>query len=188
LKAAALRSWIIGLGIKARSIRQILIPLRGAIELAIIDEIIENNPLDRMMMKKILNPDAFEVEFETAPFSAEEISAMLAGGVKGQVLNVFQFALCTGMRPSEYITLRWPSISMAEFKIAVERSRSMGVSREKLKTQAARRLIDMHKGAHDALLAQMEHTYLAGGLVFQDPSRSKAATPAAAGPRKGPLP
>lgn len=172
LKAPAIRAWIVGLDIKARSIRQIFIPLRGALELAIIDEIIENNPLDRVMMNKILSPDAYEVDFEPDPFSADEIGSML-DAARGQVRNVFQFALCTGMRPSEYIALRWPSISMREFRVAVERSRAMGVSREKLKTRSARRTVDLRQGAYDALLAQMEHTYLAGELVFHDPKTRK---------------
>lgn len=62
------------------------------------------------------------------------------------------------------------AISLQEFKISVERSRAAGVTQERTKTKSGRRLIDLRQGAHDALIAQMQHTYLAGDLVFQDPA------------------
>lgn len=169
LKPAALRAWIIGFNNKARVIRQMLIPLRGALELAITDDIIESNPLDRVKLSKILSREAYDYDFETDPFSSAEIQAIL-GACEGQLKNVYQFAFYTGMRPSEYIALRWPAISLQEFKVSVERSRAAGVTQERTKTKSGRRLIDLRQGAHDALIAQMQHTYLAGDLVFQDPA------------------
>lgn len=169
LRAAEIRAWIVGFTNNARVIRQMLIPLRGALELAITDDIIEANPLDRVKLRKILSRDAYDYDFETDPFTSAEIQAIL-DSCDGQLRNVYQFAFCTGMRPSEYIALRWPAVSMQEFKVSVERARAAGVTLERTKTKAGRRLIDLRRGAHDALLAQMQHTFLAGDLVFNDPA------------------
>ena len=169
LTPAALRTWIVDLSLKATSVRQILIPLRGALELAINDDLIESNPLDRVKLQKTLDRDAYKAEYEVDPFSAQEIAAIL-GAAQGQARNVFQFAFYTGMRPSEYIALRWESIDWAGFKAKVERSRVMGESREELKTRAGRRLVDLRRGAVEALVAQKQHSFLAGGLVFHDPA------------------
>lgn len=169
LTPAALRTWIVDLSLKATSVRQVLIPLRGALELAINDDLIDSNPLDRVKLQKTLDRDAYKAEYEVDPFSAQEIAAIL-GAAQGQARNVFQFAFYTGMRPSEYIALRWESIDWAGFKAKVERSRVMGESREELKTRAGRRLVDLRRGAVEALVAQKQHSFLAGGLVFFDPA------------------
>lgn len=172
LTPAALRAWLATFTCKARSVRQLLIPLRGALELAVNDDLIESSPLDRVKLQKILDRDAYEVEFETDPFSAQEIEAILAAS-SGQERNVFQFAFCTGMRPSEYIALRWESIDWGGLQAKVERVRVMGKSREGVKTRAGRRLVDLRKGAYDALVAQKQHSALANGLVFLDPATGK---------------
>ena len=172
LKPAALRSWIATLELKARSLRQMLIPLRGAIELALNDELIDDNPLDRVKLKKILSQEAYDVEAEPDPFSASEILTLLET-YPGQVRNVFQFAFYSGMRPSEIIALRWESVDWLAMLIKVERSRTAGVSREKLKTKSSRRTVDLRQGAYEALLDQRQYSELAGGLVFLDPATGK---------------
>ena len=55
----------------------------------------------------------------------------------------------------------------------LERSRVMGESREELKTRAGRRLVDLRRGAVEALVAQRQHSFLAGGLVFLDPANGQ---------------
>lgn len=169
LTPAALREWIGTLKCKARTIRQILIPLRSALEQAVNDDLIESNPLDRVKLNKLLEKEARKVEFVTDPFSADEIAAIL-NACEGQERNVWQFAFATGMRPSEYIALQWESIDWVHYRVKVERARVVGVVKDSTKTEAGLRLIDMRKGAYDALLAQKEHTALAGGLVFHDPA------------------
>lgn len=168
LRPAALREWIGDMKLKARSVRQVLIPLRGALEQAVNDDMIEYNPLDRVKLKKILTKEAKRVEFVTDPFSAEEIQAILAQ-CEGQEHNVFKFALATGMRPSEYIALRWSAIDWVHGTVRVERARVAGVTREETKTAAGVRDIDLRNGAYDALMAQKQHTALENDLVFHDP-------------------
>lgn len=168
LTPAALREWIGTLTCKARTIRQILIPLRGALEQAVNDDLIEGNPLDRVKLNKILDKESRKVEFIADPFSAEEIAAILAT-CEGQERNVWQFAFATGMRPSEYIALEWGSVDWIHGSVRVERARVVGITKSETKTSAGLRLIDMRQGAHDALMAQKRHTLLDDGTVFHDP-------------------
>lgn len=167
LTPAALRAWIGAFDCKARTLRQILVPLRGALELAVNDDLIESSPLDRVKLRKILDRDAYKVEFVTDPFNAAEIAAIL-DACSGQERNVWQFAFATGMRPSEYIALRWESVDMAALTVRVARARVMGSTVDEVKTYAGKRLIDIRQGAYDALMSQKQHSALANGLVFLD--------------------
>ncbi|MYM81145.1 DUF3596 domain-containing protein [Duganella sp. FT50W] len=169
---AMLRAWIAPLEMKARSLRQILIPLRGAFDLAVNDDLIEDNPLDRVKLKKILTREAYDNDFEPDPLNAQEITAILSR-LDGQVRNVFQFAFCTGMRPSEYIALRWSEVDFDQMLVRVERSRVDGISRDELKTKSGRRTIDLRCGAHEALLNQQQYSAEGNDLVFLDPATGK---------------
>lgn len=172
LKPAALRAWIATLKLKARSVRQMLIPLRSALEQAVNDDLIEYNPLDRVKLNKILDKESKRVEFVPDPFSADEIRAILAA-CDGQHRNVLLFAFTTGMRPSEYVALRWSSIDWIHGTVAVERSRVVKVTRDETKTEAGMRIIDLRNGALDALMAQKQFTALQNDLVFHDPKYNK---------------
>jgi len=167
LTPALLRPWIAGMKIKARSIRQYLIPLRGALDQAVNDDLIEFNPLDRVKLRKVLDRDAHVVEFEADPFSAVEIAAVLAA-CKGQERTMFQFAFCTGMRPSEYMALEWSSVDIGAGMVGVDRALVAREVKDEAKTRAGIRKIDLRNGAMLALLSQMEITGEAGGRVFHD--------------------
>lgn len=169
LTPAALRAWIGEFKLKARSVRQILIPLRSTLEQAVNDDLIESNPMDRVKLKKILSRDAYIVEFVADPFSPDEIAAILAA-CDGQERNMWKFAFTTGMRPSEYIALRWESVDWIGCTVKVERTRVMSENADEVKTRAGRRLIDLRQAAHEALKDQMQHSALANGLVFLNPS------------------
>lgn len=173
LAPAGLRAWIADFNVKARTLRQILIPLRSALEQAVNDDLIEANPLDRVKLGKLLAIDAKTVEFVVDPFSIEEITAILEACELEQERNLWAFAFATGMRPSEYIALEWPSIGWGDGSIRVERARTARTTTRRTKTAAGLRSMDMRQGAQDALLAQKAHTALAGGVVFHDPAYGK---------------
>lgn len=172
LAPAALRSWLAELNLKAPSIRQLLIPLRSALDQAVNDDLIESSPIDRVKLRKVLSRDAYGARSVADPFSADEIRAIL-GACDGQLKNAWQFAFATGMRPSEYMALRWESVDLIAGTVKVERARVVGVTRDETKTWAGKRLIDMRRGAFDALKAQEQHSRLAGGLVFFDPATGR---------------
>ncbi|WP_426075124.1 hypothetical protein [Janthinobacterium sp. DSP2-3-3] len=45
---------------------------------------------------------------------------LILDAAQGRARNVFQFAFYKGMRPSEYIALRWESIDWAGFNVRVD--------------------------------------------------------------------
>jgi len=169
LAPADLRTWIGAVDMKARSIRQMLIPLRSALDQAVNDDLIEGNPLDRVKLNKILSRESKKVEYEVDPFSAAEIKAIL-DACSGQERNVFLFAFTTGLRPSEYIALRWSSIDLVGGTVLVERSRVVGITREETKTDSGRRAVDLRNGALQALHDQKQYTAFKDELVFHDPA------------------
>lgn len=168
LTPAILRAWIASLSTKARTIRSILIPLRSALDRAVNDDLIEGNPLDRVKISRILPKESRRVEYVVDPFSADEIDAILAA-CEGQERNVLLFAFSTGMRPSEYLALRWASVDWINLTVMVERTSVLGITREETKTHSGRRAIDLRNGALQALRAQRSFTELQDDLVFQNP-------------------
>jgi integrase len=172
LAPAALRAWLAELNLKAPSIRQLLIPLRSALDQAVNDDLIESSPLDRVKLRKVLSRDAYDSEPAADPFGPDEIRAILSA-CDGQLRNVWQFAFATGMRPSEYMALRWESVDLVAGTVKVERARVVSVTKDETKTRAGKRLIDLRRGAHDALKAQEQHSRLANELVFLDPATGR---------------
>jgi integrase len=169
LTPTMLKTWAGDLTTKANTAQQFLIPLRAALDLAVDDEVIAFNPLSRVKLKKVMPKEAFETDPVADPFSADEITAILAQ-FSGQERNVFAFAFATGMRPSEYIALDWDCIDFERNMIRVRRVLVEGKFRDVTKTKDGKRLIDIRRGALDALIAQKPNTQLAGGLVFHDPA------------------
>lgn len=168
LKPRQLRTWIATLDSKVKTIRNILTPLRNVIEIAINDDIIQNNPLDRVKLSKLLSREALQSAFVVDPFNIMEINAILAV-CEGQEKNLWKFAFATGMRTSEFIALEWPSIDWVGHTIPVERVRVEGITKPYMKTDAGKRSINMRQAAFEALKDQQAYTKLAGGLVFLDP-------------------
>lgn len=167
LTPAAIRAWIGTLDCKVKTVRNILTPLRNALEQAVNDDMIEYNPLERVKLAKIMPREARKSDYVPDPFDMTEITAIL-DKCDGQERNFFRFAFATGMRTSELIALEWGDIDWLKGKISVDRGRVEGQIKDP-KTNAGRRKIDMLRGAFDALVAQRAFTGLAGKLVFHDP-------------------
>lgn len=168
LTPAAIRAWIGTLDCKIKTVRNILTPLRNALEQAVNDDLIQYSPLERVKLAKIMPREARKSDFEPDPFDMDEITAILAACV-GQERNLWKHAFATGMRTSEFIALEWASIDWVHDRIHVERVRVERITKDDAKTMAGLRAIDMLQGAYDALIDQQAHTKLAGGLVFHDP-------------------
>lgn len=167
LNAPLLRAWISTLDCKIKTIRNILTPLRNALEQAVNDDLIAANPLDRVKLTKIVPREARKSDYEPDPFDIDEIIAILAA-CEGAERNLWQFAFGTGMRTSEFIALEWSSIDYVHYRVSVDQVRVEGITKDHAKTLAGTRKIDLVSGAYQALLAQQSHTKLAGGLVFLD--------------------
>ncbi len=103
------------------------------------------------------------------PLTAEEVDQVLAHMDKynPQIVNAFEFALFTGMRPSELISLQWGDIDFQAGLARVQRARTFGEEHE-TKTFSVRD-VELNSRAIDALRRQKQHTFLKGKYIFENP-------------------
>lgn len=91
---------------------------------ALNDGVIERNPLDKLVLSKLINKKTSHSSWEVDPFDQEEIKAILneAGKISGQASNLFQFAFFAGLRTSELIALEWGDIDWLKGLVRVSRA------------------------------------------------------------------
>jgi integrase len=158
---------------KRKTVQLILTPLRNTLEQALVDGLIEANPFDSIRLNKILARDQMQSSFRADPFDIDEIEAILNACHREQERNMFQFAFCTGMRPSEYIAQEWPNVNYVMHQLQVAGAFVDGEAKASAKTEAGLRKIDMRQGALEALKAQQAHTKLVSQLIFLNPTSGK---------------
>ena len=169
LTPMALRDWITGLTLTRKTISNILIPLRAICEEALNDQLLTVNPLDRIVVAKLIAKENASSDYEADPFSPEEIQAIIASAEK-ETRPLFQFAFFTGLRPSELIALEWRDIEEASVQVC----RAVVEKKEKCtKTKAGTRKVALLPPALSALQAQRILTGSAGGRVFYHPVKGK---------------
>jgi len=162
-----LRRWLRTLTIKAKTVSNILNPLRAIIDQALSDEIIEKNPLTHIKLSKLLNKETSQSEHTIDPFTIKEIDAILKSA-DNHLKNLFQFAFYTGLRTSELIGLEWGDIDWGAGLVTV--SRAVVCKQVKTtKTKAGKREVLLLPPALAALKAQKLVTFLQGKRIFHNP-------------------
>ncbi len=170
LTPAMLREWIAGLKLTIKTIQNALTPLRAIIDTALIDEIIDKNPLDHIIVSKLVSKETSKSSYEVDPFNKDEIKAIL-NTAQGQVKNLFQFAFFTGLRTSELIALEWGDIDWIKGQVCVRRAYVKGRIKT-TKTKAGRRDVLLLLPALAALNAQKAYTFLYGQRIFHYPLKN----------------
>ena len=167
LRRPDVRAMCEGMGASNKRISNVLSVLRSALSDAVHDEILEANCINDWTFARNEPP---KEEDDIDPFSIDEQAAILSA-LSGQNRNFSQFALWTGMRPSEIIALLWTDIDLirgeAEVRKAVTQASKGKV--EKTKTRSGKRFVKLLGPARAAIEAQKEHTFLAGKHVFHNP-------------------
>ena|ERR1041385_1851221 len=102
----------------AKRARNILSPLRIALNAAVKRELIQSTPFNDFKLDKRSNGNGRE---DTDPFSSEERVAIL-NVLDGQAQNFVQLAFWTGLRTSELIALDWPDIDWIRGVVVVSRT------------------------------------------------------------------
>jgi integrase len=92
-----------------KTVRNILTPLRNMLDQALNDGLITSNPLDRLVLSKLVDKKNRTSDWQVDPFDLDEIKAILTEA-KEQARNLFQFAFYGGLRTSELIALEWGDI------------------------------------------------------------------------------
>ena len=138
-----------------------LIPLRGIFEMAWIDGLIPNNPTARIKNQSHQKP-------AIDPFSKIEawlIIEYMQENYKPAVSNYFQFALFTGMRPEELISLKWSDVDWRSNTIRVQRAHTSNETKSVKNNKI--RDVDLNQVSLEALTKQKEVT--SKGLIFINP-------------------
>lgn len=86
-----IRNWLTSLNITVKTARNILTPLRNTLDQALNDGLIEFNPIDKLVVSKLINKNTRKSDWQVDPFDKEEINAIL-NAADGQAKNLFQFA------------------------------------------------------------------------------------------------
>lgn len=156
-------------GWNAKNRNNMLIPLRQVFEMAFLDGIVESNPSKRIKNSKV------QIE-QPDPLTAEEVELVLGHMQKygAQILNLFEFSIFTGMRPSELIALRWGDIDQMRGLAKVTRARTY-LEEHETKTYRERN-VELNKRAKAALERQKQHTFLKSEYVFESPETGKPFT------------
>lgn len=140
--------------------------LRQALALAIRDGAIQSNPCDGIEATPHQSPPP-------DPFSLEEVELILGDMRKRydpQIALYFETKFFTGMRTSESLGLRWPSIDWRLAQAQVSEGIVLGKHKTSTKTNSAR-IVELNSRALAALQAQKAHTFMRDrtGWVFPDP-------------------
>lgn len=171
LSAAMLRTWISGLTLTPKRIRNILTPLANVLDQAVTDEIIQSNPLDKIVLSKLI-PRENKSTFEVDPFGRMEIRAIVKAAPTLHERFLWQFAFSTGLRTSELIALRWLDIDCDKMEIHVCRAivkGPHGMVEKDPKTYAGIRKVPLLPAAAEALNGMKGISYMGQAHVFLHP-------------------
>lgn len=165
-KRKDVREWFATLFVSNKRFANILSCLRTALDAAVEDELIEDNPMIGYSYSRKQAPK--EVD-EVDPFRTEEQAAILAA-LNGQGRNLIEFAFWSGLRTSELVALEWGDVDWLAGELRVRRAETQAADvPESTKTRSGRRSVRLLAPALEALTRQKTHTFLADGRVFHNP-------------------
>lgn len=178
LAPAHIKEFILKQDATAKTIRNVLSPLRLALDDAVDDGVINTNPLLRLNVRKQIEKVARESDFEIDPFDLQERQALLEACRNEEEQDQYIFWFETGLRPGEMIGAEWPKVDWIHSKIRIDIA--LVEHQEKgPKTDAGVRDVDLTPAALAALTRQKARTFLAGGRIWRVPF------PLAGGPNRG---
>jgi len=127
-------------GLSARTVRYVHAVLSSALKQAVKWRMLSQNPASFVDLPRIEKK-------EMGAFSAEQATAFLEAAKEDRWGTLFAFALATGMRPGEYLALRWSDIDLQVGTATVRRSlvrrKDGGWEFEEPKTKNSRRTIPL---------------------------------------------
>jgi integrase len=125
----------------------VLVPMRSVLKMAFLEEIIDQNPMDRVKNVKVTKPDIY-------PLSMEEVRLVL-DNVSLRFKNFFIVAFFTGMRFGEMAALKWKHVDFRQGNIKVRETLVTGETGPP-KTKKSVRDIRMLPPVVEALRNQMK--------------------------------
>lgn len=166
LKRTDVRDWLETKNVSNKRLVNIQSALRAALQDAVMDELIETNPLAKWVYKR---RDEIKHDDDVDPFTIEEQATILAQ-LTGQKRCLILFAFWTGLRTSELIALEWGDVDWRRGIVRVSRARTQAATKAEIpKTKSSLREVKLLPPALEALLEQKQHTYLANREIFLNP-------------------
>lgn len=149
--------------LSGKTINNYVSVLRKALQLAIADKLLQDNPADGI-------PAASHQREPPDPFDAGERDIIIAHFARADARlgNMVQFWAWTGLRTSELFALRWADVDLRSGEIQVSAATVAKQRRKSTKTSTAR-VVKLNSMAMQALQAQRAHTYMLGAEVFMRP-------------------
>ena len=141
-------------GLSAKTVRNINQVISSAMDLAVAQKIILNNPTDSCELPKVEHK-----EMQTVP--AEQLSAFLEEAKRSGVYEMYYIELATGLRRGELLGLRWQDIDWKNGIIKVRRqvARVNGeIVEAPLKTKNSYRAVSISPQAIEVLKHQKAKT------------------------------
>jgi len=158
-KPSFIKEWqakLLEKGLSPKSVKNIRIVLSTILNDAVMDEIIEKNPV---LLVKPPKQEKSEVEV----FSLDEVKILLKNA-DGWFKHFLTVAFFTGMRTGELLALKWEDVNFHNKTIHVRRSRRQGVESD-TKTGKSR-IIDMLPIVEKSLKEQFKENGLNYKYVF----------------------
>ena len=141
-------------GLSAKTVRNINQVISSAMDLAVAQKIILNNPTDSCELPKVEHK-----EMQTVP--AEQLSAFLEEAKRSGVYEMYYIELATGLRRGELLGLKWQDIDWKNSIIKVRRqvARVDGqIVEAPLKTKNSYRAVSISPQAIEVLREQKRKT------------------------------
>lgn len=159
LTALAARSELSG-----KTVNNYVSVLRKAMDLAIDDGLLQDNPVATV-------PRAKWQQEDPDPFTRDEAELIIADALKHYpepIGNLIEWRFFTGVRTSEACGVRWTTVDLASNYMTIREAIVRGVEKKKTKTSKARN-VRLNSRAKAALTRQAKHTRIAGDHVWLDP-------------------
>jgi integrase len=150
--------------LSGKTINNYVSVLRKALLLAVADKILPESPAEGL-------PRADHQKSPPDPFTPDEVSAIVSKLHErhpGQVANLVEFWMWTGLRTSEIFALNWANVNLQEQTILVTEAMVRGKHKATTKTSIAR-TVKLNSRSVAALQRQRAFTQTAGDPVFLDP-------------------
>jgi integrase len=160
LTATHIKVWMSSLVISPKRIKNVLVPLKGALRNAFQDGIIVRDVSAQI-------PSISHRTREPNPFTPQEINSILEHS-ETQTRNLFQFAFFSGLRTSELIALEWNDVDFQRGVVRVSRASVRKIVKE-TKTASGEREVKLLSPALAALKAQKPYTFEANSRIFHNP-------------------
>ena len=174
LTPARLKQFVQASSNSTKTLRNKLSYMRSALSEAVTDGLVSVNPIDGVNLSNYTQKDnkvgLDRSHEDIKPFTPKEIGAIY-NNCTGSDLSIIKLAFNTGMRNSEWSSLKWDNVDFDNKVIHVKTAIVHGIEKT-TKSKSGLRTIPLNEDALSALREQMVLTYVGGHYVFSKKSRA----------------